>query len=143
LSYVSQIIVRRFCTSETYLKSLTEELSKLISTETVIGEPIVQEDKVLIPVTKLGFAFGAGTGKSSGQGPGGEGTGGGGGGGIMPVALIAIFKNTPGPEGVKIYPLKPQSRMPEVIEKVIESMATMYEKKHPKQTKEEEPTKQE
>lgn len=135
--------MRRFCTSETYLKSLTEELSKLISTETVIGEPIVQEDKVLIPVTKLGFAFGAGTGKSSGQEPGGEGTGGGGGGGIMPVALIAIFKNTPGPEGVKIYPLKPQSRMPEVIEKVIESMATMYEKKHPKQTKEEEPTKQE
>jgi len=124
-----------------YLKTLAEELSKVISTETVIGEPIIQEDKVLIPVTKLGFALGSGSGKSSGKEAGGEGTGGGGGGGIEPIALIAVFKNVPGPEGVKILPLKAPSKMPEVIERVMESMAKMQEKKrHHRQEEEEEPT---
>ena len=129
--------------SESYLKTLAEELSKIISTETVIGEPIVHEDKVLIPVTKLGFALGSGGGKSSGKEMGGEGTGGGGGGGVEPIALIAVFKNIPGPEGVKILPLKAQSRMPEVIEKALESFKTMHEKrKQPRQEAEEEPKEQ-
>ena len=127
--------------SESYLKALAEELSNVISTETVIGEPIIQEDKVLIPVTKLGFAIGSGSGKSSGKEAGGEGTGGGGGGGIEPIALIAIFKDIPGPEGVQILPLKAPSKMPEVIEKAIESFANMQEKKNqPRREMEEEPT---
>lgn len=129
--------------SESYLKALAEELSNVISTETVIGEPIIQEDKVLIPVTKLGFVIGSGSGKSSGKEAGGEGTGGGGGGGVEPIALIAVFKNIPGPEGVQILPLKAPSKMPEVIEKAIESFANMQEKKNqPRQEMEEEPTEQ-
>jgi uncharacterized spore protein YtfJ len=129
--------------SESYLKALAEELSNVISTETVIGEPIIQEDKVLIPVTKLGFAIGSGSGKSSSKEAGGEGTGGGGGGGVEPIALIAVFKNIPGPEGVQILPLKAPSKMPEVIEKAIESFANMQEKKNqPRQEMEEEPTEQ-
>ena len=129
--------------SESYLKILAEELSNIISTKTVIGEPIIHEDKVLIPVTKLGFALGSGGGKGSSKEAGGEGTGGGGGGGIEPIALIVVFKNIPGPEGVKILPLKAQSKIPEVIEKVVESIANMQEKKNkPKQEKEEEPTEQ-
>ena len=87
--------------SESYLKTLAEEISNFLSSETVIGEPIVQEDKVLIPVTKLGFAIGSGSGKGTGREGGGEGLGGGGGGGVEPVALIAVFKNVPGPEGVQ------------------------------------------
>ena len=129
--------------SESYLKALAEELSNVISTETVIGEPIIQEDKVLIPVTKLGFAIGSGSGKSSGKEAGGEGTGGGGGGGVEPIALIAVFKNIPGPEGVQILPLKAPSKMPEVIEKAIESFTKMQEKKNqPEEEVEEEPTEQ-
>jgi uncharacterized spore protein YtfJ len=115
--------------SESYLKTLVEELSSVVSTNSVIGEPIVQEDKVLIPVMKLGFAVGSGSGKSSGREAGGEGTGGGGGGGLEPVALITVFKNIPGPEGVQVLPLKAPSKMPEVIEKAIESFAAMQEKK--------------
>ena len=127
--------------SESYLKALAEELSNVISTKTVIGEPIIQEDKVLIPVTKLGFAIGSGSGKSSGKEVGGEGTGGGGGGGVEPIALIAVFKNIPGPEGVQIMPLKAPSKMPEAIEKAIEYFANMQEKKNqPRHEKEEEPT---
>ena len=67
--------------SESYLKTLVEELSSVLSSKSVIGEPIIQEDKVLIPVTKLGFAIGSGSGKSSRKEVGGEGVGGGVGGG--------------------------------------------------------------
>ena len=59
--------------AESYLKALAEELSSILSSKSVIGEPIIQEDKVLIPVTKLGFAIGSGSGKSSGKETGGEG----------------------------------------------------------------------
>jgi uncharacterized spore protein YtfJ len=45
--------------AESYLKELAEELSSVLSSKNVIGEPIIQEDNVLIPVTKLGFAVGA------------------------------------------------------------------------------------
>ena len=129
--------------AESYLKALAEELSGVLSSESVIGEPIIQDDKVLIPVTKLGFAVGSGSGKKSGRETGGEGTGGGGGGGVEPIALIAVFKNIPGPEGVQVIPLKAPSKMPEVIEKALESFANMQEKKNqPKQEVEEEPTEQ-
>jgi uncharacterized spore protein YtfJ len=127
--------------SESYIKALVEELSNVISTESVIGEPIIQEDKVLIPVTKLGFAIGSGSGKSSGKEAGGEGTGGGGGGGVEPIALIAVFKNIPGPEGVQVLQIKAARKMPEVIEKAIESFANMQEKKNqPRREIEEEST---
>ena len=129
--------------AESYLKALAEELSSVLSSKSVIGEPIIQEDKVLIPVTKLGFAVGSGSGKGTGKESGGEGTGGGGGGGVEPIALIAVFKNIPGPEGVQVIPLKAPSKMPEVLEKALESFAKMQEKKNqPEQEVEEEPTEQ-
>ena len=120
--------------SETYVKTLVEELSKVLSAESVIGEPIAHEDKVLIPVIKIGFGLGSGTGK----GKGGEGTGegGGGGGGIEPVAVIAVFKGIPGPEGVKVLQLKAPSRMPEVIEKAVGAFAKMRAKKEPEESEE-------
>ncbi len=129
--------------AESYLKTLAEELSGVLSSKSVIGEPIIQDDKVLIPVTKLGFAVGSGSGKGTGKESGGEGTGGGGGGGVEPIALIAVYKNIPGPEGVQILPLKTPSKMPEVIEKAIESFTKMQEKKNqPEEKVEEEPTEQ-
>jgi len=129
--------------SESYLKALAEELSKAISTESVIGKPIIQEDKVLIPVTKIGFALGSGSGKTTVKEAGGEGVGGGGGGGVEPIALIAVYKDIPGPEGVQILSLKAPSKIEDVIEKAIESIAEMQEKKNqPRQEMEEEPSEQ-
>lgn len=112
--------------SESYVKTLVDEIAKVISADSVIGEPIVQEDKVLIPVTKVSFGIGVGTGKDK-EGQGGE--GGGGGGGISPIALIAVFKDIPGPEGVQLLPLKAPSKIPEVIEKAVGAFAKMKEKK--------------
>ena len=126
--------------SESYMKTLADELSKAISANSVVGEPIVQEDKVLIPVIKMGFVMGTGSGKGSGETGTGEGTGGGGGGGIEPVALIAVYKDISGPDGVEVLPLKSPSRMPEVLEKAMETFAEMAKKKmEDKAEKKEEP----
>ncbi|MBD3204958.1 sporulation protein [Candidatus Bathyarchaeota archaeon] len=126
--------------SESYMKTLADELSKAISANSVVGEPIVQEDKVLIPVIKMGFVMGTGSGKGSGETGTGEGTGGGGGGGIEPVALIAVYKDISGPDGVEVLPLKSPSRMPEVLEKAMETFGEMAKKKmEEKAEKKEEP----
>ena len=121
--------------SESYVKTLVEELSKVISADSVIGEPIVQEDKVLLPVIRVGFALGSGSGRA--KGGDGAGEGGGGGGGIDPIAVIAVFKGISGPEGVKVLQLKAPSRIPEVIEKAVDTFARMREKKEPEEGKEE------
>ncbi|HMK53321.1 MAG TPA: spore germination protein GerW family protein [Methanobacteriaceae archaeon] len=90
------------------IKTTVEEIRKVLSIENVIGEVIETEDKVMIPVTKFGMAFGAGMGE--GQGPtgqgGGKGAGAGGGAGIEPVAMVVVFKGVAGHEGVKIMSLK-------------------------------------
>ena len=115
--------------AEEFVKTLVEEFSKVLSTKTVIGEPIIQEDKVLIPVVKIGVGIGSGSGKGTGKEGEGAGVGGGGGGGIEPVAVIAVFKGVPGPEGVKVLPLKPPSRIAEAIAGAVSACAKAMEKK--------------
>jgi uncharacterized spore protein YtfJ len=90
------------------IKTTVEEMRKVLNIENVIGEPIESEDKIMIPVTRFGMAFGAGMGE--GKGPnesGGQGAGAGGGTGIEPIAMIVVFKDVKGPEGVKLLSLKP------------------------------------
>lgn len=89
---------------EKLFKTAMGEIEKMLSTKTVVGEPITIEGNTLIPLVSVGFGFGAGGG--SGKAPGGdqgEGTGGGtgGGGGVKPVALIIINK-----DGVRMEPIK-------------------------------------
>ncbi len=101
------------------LKTVTDELTRMISTETVIGEQIVLEGKTIIPVTKVSFGFGTGGGEGKGK-TGEEGFGGGGGGGgmVQPVGLIVVTK-----EDVKVYSLKEKgilSQLAEVIPEIME-----------------------
>ena len=42
------------------IKITVEELRKLINTDNVIGNPIETEDKILIPVVRMGVGFGVG-----------------------------------------------------------------------------------
>jgi uncharacterized spore protein YtfJ len=89
------------------IKTTVEEIRKVLNIENVIGEVIESEDKIMIPVTRMGMAFGAGMGE--GKGPnaqGGSGAGAGGGAGIEPVAVVVVFKGMSGPEGVKVMSLK-------------------------------------
>lgn len=112
------------------IKNVWDELRKTIKVETAIGNPIEIEDKTLIPI--FGVGFGAGGGGGKGKEKEGQGYGFGGGGGITPVALVAVFKGIPGPEGLKVLSLKPSG----AIERIVgEAMPMVMEKI--KETKEE------
>lgn len=96
------------------IKTTVEEIRKVLNIENVIGEVIETDDKTLIPITKMGMGFGAGMGEGAGKGGSqsqgeGEGSGSlagaGGAAGIEPIAMIVVFKNVEGPEGVKVLTL--------------------------------------
>ncbi|MDM7913118.1 MAG: spore germination protein GerW family protein [Methanotrichaceae archaeon] len=100
--------------AEDAIKTTVDELLKALSANNIIGEPIETEDKVLIPITKMGMGFGTGTGLGTGEMGKGEISGGAGGGvGVFPVAIVVIFKGVTGSEGVKVMPLTAPSPLAE------------------------------
>jgi uncharacterized spore protein YtfJ len=120
--------------AEEHIKTTVEELLKVLAIKNVIGDPIEVEDKVLIPVTSVGLGFGAGAGAGEGKAKEGEegkgsGAGGGGGAGASPVAMVAIFKGVPGPEGVKVLPLTAPSPIAKAIGEIA---STIVEKSRAK-----------
>ena len=114
------------------------EIEKLLSTKSVIADPINVNGNTIIPMMSIGFAFGAmgGSGKGGGagkgeKGRGGEGTGEGigegtgGVGGIKPVAVIIV-----GPDGVKVESIK--GRAATIVEKVGDVVGKVAEKRFEK-----------
>jgi uncharacterized spore protein YtfJ len=95
------------------LKDFWEEFRSTVKVETAIGEPVEIADKTLIPIFAIGFGIGSGGGK--GKEKEGQGYGVGGGGGISPVALVAVFKDIPGPEGLKVLSLKPSGTLEKIV----------------------------
>jgi uncharacterized spore protein YtfJ len=86
------------------LKTSLEELEKVLSSRSVVGEPIQIDGNTIIPLTSVGFGFGAGGGSGKPpKGEAGEGTGAGtgGGGGIRPVAVLVVNK-----DGVRLESVK-------------------------------------
>lgn len=108
---------------ESVVKTTLEEIEKVLSTKTVVGEPITIEGNTLIPLISIGFGFGAGAGTGMGKKKEGEGKGAGtgGGAGVKPVAVIVINK-----EGVKIEPI--MGSMATAIERVGEAIPKAIEK---------------
>ena len=80
------------------------EIEKLLSTKSVVGDPVTLGDQTIVPLMSVGFAFGAGgmAGKGD-RGPKGEGSGEatGGVGGIKPVAVVILDK-----EGVRVESIR-------------------------------------
>jgi uncharacterized spore protein YtfJ len=73
------------------VKDTVSELSRMLDTSQVVGEPLEVGSSTVIPLVSLGFAFGAGGGGGSGEkGEQGGGGGGGGGGGVKPVGVIIV-----------------------------------------------------
>lgn len=99
------------------------EIERMLSSKTVVGEPIKIEGNTLIPLVNVGFGFGVGEGQGTEAEKGsGQGGGTGGGGGVKPVALVVIND-----EGVHVESIK--SGTASVLEKVAESVSkTMTEK---------------
>lgn len=79
------------------LKTITGEMQKSLSAQTVVGDPITVEGKTIVPLVSVGMGFGAGTGSGKEDNPGG----GGGGLGMKPVAVVIIDH-----QGVRIERLK-------------------------------------
>jgi len=109
---------------ENLVKTTLGEIEKMLSTKTVVGEPITIEGVTLIPLISVGFGFGAGGGEGRGEArQKGEGAGGGTGGGVgvRPIAMVIIDK-----EGVRIEPIK--GGLTSAIEKIGETIPQMIEK---------------
>ncbi|MGB9838464.1 GerW family sporulation protein [Methanothermobacter sp.] len=88
------------------IKTTVEELRKLLDVKNLVGEAIETEDKVLIPLMKMGVGFGAGMGEgTSSESEGGSGSGAGAAAGAEPVAMI-VLKGVEGPEGVRVIDLR-------------------------------------
>jgi len=91
------------------VKAAIDELYKSLSIDRIIGEPIEMGDKIILPITKMGIVFGTGL-HDGARDNCAEGRAGGG-GGIFPVAVVIIFKNIKGPEGIRVVPLtKPSAQ---------------------------------
>jgi len=111
------------------VKTTVDELLKVLATDNVIGETMEVEDKVIIPLTKIGLAFGSGSGSGGMmRGQTGSGAGAGGGAGIEPVSVIVAFKNIKGPEGVQILSVRGMGPVAKIITDVGHGIGTMVEK---------------
>lgn len=114
---------------EKLLKASMSEIERMLSTKTVVGEPIVAEGNTIIPLSSIGFGFGAGGGFNA-AGAKGSGTGTGGGGGVRPIAIIVANK-----DGVTITSVK--SGAASVMETVGNVVTRAIEQRGQKKKKEE------
>ena len=115
-------------------KTTLGEIEKVLTTRTVVGEPMTVEGVTIIPLISIGFGFGAGGGAGTGGGSGkgeskqkGEGSMGGTGGGawVRPVALVVIDKEgnvriEPVKRGLSSFVEKVTDTVPKVVEKIID-----------------------
>ena len=105
---------------EELMKEVVTQLEKMITTRTIVGEPITAAGKTVIPISKVSFGFGSAGGEGKHGEEGGFGGGGGGGAKIEPVAFLVISE-----EEVKLVGMKGKGLD---IEKIIESVPELLEK---------------
>lgn len=121
------------------IRTTVEEIRKVLNIENVIGESIETDDKILIPITRMGMGFGAASGEGkSKESDGGSGSGAGGAAGIEPIAMVVIFKNVEGPEGVKVLTLSSNplaQALGEIGSTAMETVKDMKKGKGKKETK--------
>ena len=109
---------------ENLVKTTLGEIERILSTKTVIGEPMTYEGNTIIPLVSIGFGFGGGGGSGHGEKDKGEGVGvgTGGGGGVKPLGIIVVNK-----DGVRIESVKGTAGS--VAEKVADVVGKAIERK--------------
>lgn len=103
-------------------KAAMDELHKFLSVDSIIGEPIEVEDKIILPVAKMSIIFGSGL--SCGANDIGAVGKAGGGGGITPVAVVVISKDIRGPEGIRVMPIAKPSAEVELAESAVSAVVS-------------------
>ncbi|MEO0997451.1 MAG: spore germination protein GerW family protein [Pseudomonadota bacterium] len=100
------------------------EIERMLTTKTVVGEPMTIQGHTLIPLISVGFGFGAGGGQGTEPKKGsGHGGGTGGGGGVKPVAIVIVND-----DGVRLEPIK--SGTASALEKIAETAGKAVTAKH-------------
>ncbi|WP_414470327.1 GerW family sporulation protein [Methanobacterium sp. ACI-7] len=100
------------------IRTTVDELLRVLATDNVIGETIEVDDKVIIPITKIGLAFGTGAGRGGMmRGQEGKGHGTGGGAAMETKAVVVIHKNMSGPESVEVITIGPAATLAHVMSK--------------------------
>jgi uncharacterized spore protein YtfJ len=96
------------------VEAILASLNNMVSSKTIIGDPINQGNTTIIPILTASFGFGLGDGEGSEPSRGtGKGSGGGAGAKLTPTALI-IMQN----DDVKIYSLSHKGTIEKVAELV-------------------------
>ncbi|MBE0479920.1 MAG: sporulation protein YtfJ [Dehalococcoidia bacterium] len=118
-------------TCEELIKSALGEIERVLSTKTVVGEPMPVDGNTIIPLISIGFGFGAGSSGTKKEKGEEGGSGAGGGGGIRPVAIIIVNKDGVRIEGVRGGTSSMLERAGESIGRILERR---WEKKEGKGT---------
>lgn len=83
---------------DTPIKNTIQELKNILNEQSFIGEPIETEDKILIPIMRMGFSFAEGSDYSNNLRKNGSGAV----AGIEPTSMVVVSKNTEGMEGIRV-----------------------------------------
>ena len=125
---------------ENLVRTALGEIEKVLSTRTVVGEPISVEGATLVPLISVGFGFGAGGGEGRGESKQkGEGSGGGTGGGawVRPLAVIIISEGKVTVEpirgGISTAIERIGQTIPEVLEKSLENVLETWRQRTKKE----------
>lgn len=97
--------------NENTVKNTVEELKKLIKIDNFIGEPIETQDKVLIPVMRMGFGFASGENTKNTDSTNASGAA----AGVEPIAMVVVNKNEKGSEGIKVINITKGSELNKAI----------------------------
>lgn len=106
---------------DTSIEKTLSQIQNVMSTNSIVGRPVAVKDKVIIPISKTALGFGVGVGNNTGNSSTELG-GAGGGGSIDPVALLVVYADIPGPQGVELVPID-KSNTP--IEDLLSSVGKM------------------
>jgi uncharacterized spore protein YtfJ len=111
---------------EQLIKTTLGEIERILSTKTVVGEPMTIDGITIIPLVSIGFGFGGGGGSGGPKDKGeGSGAGTGGGGGVKPLGVIVVDD-----KGVRIEPIR--GRAAGLVESVAEGVTKIVEKRREK-----------
>lgn len=107
------------------IESLVSRLENLISTKTIVGEPIISGNTTIIPIVNasVGFGMGSGEGQDEKNQGKGKGTGAGAGMKLNPSALIIIQG-----DNVQVYSLDQKGsldKLAEIIPDIINKIKPM------------------